>query len=502
MTADVPKIARVCGEGIVTLARLSGRPIVPVAVVTSRRIDFESWDRASLGLPFGRGAMVLGEPIRVAARRRRGRARGGAARRRGRARPGARARLRARRRARSRRGHGAATRGRRLRRRPHDRRPARAPARLPRRPVRPGAGRRRPPRLAPAAGQGGRRAPRRAARHRRHGRGRTARSPGCTAPASARRWPLLPVVERLTQARPRGARHLRHPRPRPSWSPAACRRAPCTSSCPSTCRATCAASSTIGGRTSRSSPNRRSGRTSILDLERRGIPLVLVNGRMSERSFRRWRRMPDDRAGAARTLRALPRPDARPTPSGCARSARRTVAVAGNLKFDARPPPADPRAVAQLSGRGRRPAGLDRGLARIRARRSWSSPPTGRSRAASPASSRSSRPATPGAAPTSPRSPPRTGLRAGAALAKARQPDRGDGRLRRRHHRRARPVLPPVAARPHGRLARAARRPEPDRAGEARRGDPARAARPQLRATSTPRSTGPAARCPSPTASA
>src|SRR5688500_11071146 len=63
MTADVPKIARTCGEGIVTLARLSGRPIVPVAVVTSRRMDFQSWDRASLGLPFGRGAMVLGEPI-------------------------------------------------------------------------------------------------------------------------------------------------------------------------------------------------------------------------------------------------------------------------------------------------------------------------------------------------------------------------------------------------------------------------------------------------------
>jgi lysophospholipid acyltransferase (LPLAT)-like uncharacterized protein len=66
MTADVPKIARRCGSGIVTLARLSGRPIVPVAVVTSRRIDFRSWDRASLGLPFGRGAMVLGEPIHVA----------------------------------------------------------------------------------------------------------------------------------------------------------------------------------------------------------------------------------------------------------------------------------------------------------------------------------------------------------------------------------------------------------------------------------------------------
>lgn len=67
MTADVPKISRRCGEGIVTLARLSGRPIVPVAVVTSRRLDFDSWDRASLGLPFGHGAMVVGEPIHVAA---------------------------------------------------------------------------------------------------------------------------------------------------------------------------------------------------------------------------------------------------------------------------------------------------------------------------------------------------------------------------------------------------------------------------------------------------
>jgi lysophospholipid acyltransferase (LPLAT)-like uncharacterized protein len=65
MTADVPKISRVCGQGIITLAQLSGRPIVPVAVVTSRRIDFRSWDRASLGLPFGRGAMVLGDPITV-----------------------------------------------------------------------------------------------------------------------------------------------------------------------------------------------------------------------------------------------------------------------------------------------------------------------------------------------------------------------------------------------------------------------------------------------------
>ncbi len=91
-------------EGIVTLAQLSGRPIVPVAVVTSRRIDFTSWDRASLGLPFGRGAIVLGEPVHVA----RGGRRRAPSRRRGAPSSveldrGARARLRARRHARPRR---------------------------------------------------------------------------------------------------------------------------------------------------------------------------------------------------------------------------------------------------------------------------------------------------------------------------------------------------------------------------------------------------------------
>ncbi|GEP03258.1 lysophospholipid acyltransferase family protein [Methylobacterium oxalidis] len=64
-SADVPKVSRRCDAGIITLARFSGRPIVPVAVVTSRHLRFNSWDRACLGLPFGRGAMVFGEPISV-----------------------------------------------------------------------------------------------------------------------------------------------------------------------------------------------------------------------------------------------------------------------------------------------------------------------------------------------------------------------------------------------------------------------------------------------------
>jgi lysophospholipid acyltransferase (LPLAT)-like uncharacterized protein len=65
LTADVPKVSRIAGMGIVTLAQLSGRPIYPIAVVSRNRLDFSTWDHASIGLPFGRGAMVLGEPVHV-----------------------------------------------------------------------------------------------------------------------------------------------------------------------------------------------------------------------------------------------------------------------------------------------------------------------------------------------------------------------------------------------------------------------------------------------------
>lgn len=67
LTADVPKVSRVAGNGIVMLARLSGRPIYPVAATTSRRIELETWDRTEVNLPFSRFAIVVGEPIRVAA---------------------------------------------------------------------------------------------------------------------------------------------------------------------------------------------------------------------------------------------------------------------------------------------------------------------------------------------------------------------------------------------------------------------------------------------------
>jgi lysophospholipid acyltransferase (LPLAT)-like uncharacterized protein len=67
LTADIPKVSRVAGVGIVKLAQLSGRPIYPVAIATSRRITLASWDRTAINLPFSRGAVVAGPPIRVPA---------------------------------------------------------------------------------------------------------------------------------------------------------------------------------------------------------------------------------------------------------------------------------------------------------------------------------------------------------------------------------------------------------------------------------------------------
>jgi lysophospholipid acyltransferase (LPLAT)-like uncharacterized protein len=67
MTADIPKVSRVAGLGIVKLAQISGRPIYPVAIATRRRIVLDNWDRTTINLPFGRGAGVAGAPIHVPA---------------------------------------------------------------------------------------------------------------------------------------------------------------------------------------------------------------------------------------------------------------------------------------------------------------------------------------------------------------------------------------------------------------------------------------------------
>src|SRR5947199_1694855 len=65
LTADIPKVARVAGLGIVKLASASGRPIYPIAIATRRRIELKNWDRTAINLPFGRGGGVAGAPLRV-----------------------------------------------------------------------------------------------------------------------------------------------------------------------------------------------------------------------------------------------------------------------------------------------------------------------------------------------------------------------------------------------------------------------------------------------------
>lgn len=65
LTADVPKVSRRAGLGIVKLAKLTQRPVYPVAVVTSRRWQLRNWDRTTINLPFGRMAIVTTDPIVV-----------------------------------------------------------------------------------------------------------------------------------------------------------------------------------------------------------------------------------------------------------------------------------------------------------------------------------------------------------------------------------------------------------------------------------------------------
>lgn len=69
MIADISKGApRQAGEGIVRLAKLTGRPIVPMALATSRNhVVRRSWDQTTINLPFGRRCLRLGDPIHVAA---------------------------------------------------------------------------------------------------------------------------------------------------------------------------------------------------------------------------------------------------------------------------------------------------------------------------------------------------------------------------------------------------------------------------------------------------
>jgi 3-deoxy-D-manno-octulosonic-acid transferase len=68
MTADVPPgPARRCGPGIITLAKVSGRPILPVALASSRFVPLNTWSRLTINLPFSQLGGSFGNVVRVPA---------------------------------------------------------------------------------------------------------------------------------------------------------------------------------------------------------------------------------------------------------------------------------------------------------------------------------------------------------------------------------------------------------------------------------------------------
>lgn len=66
LTADIPPgPARKAGLGLPTLAKLSGRAILPCAVVTRHYLKLNTWSGFTINLPFSRMVMTGGEQIRV-----------------------------------------------------------------------------------------------------------------------------------------------------------------------------------------------------------------------------------------------------------------------------------------------------------------------------------------------------------------------------------------------------------------------------------------------------
>ena len=87
----------------------------------------------------------------------------------------------------------------------------------------------------------------------------------------------------------------------------------------------------------------------LIEAKRREIPVVMVNGRMSERSFQRWYKLPKTShflLSCFEACLAQSHGDA----ERLAQLGAPRVSVAGNLKFDVPAPPADPDMLAILDG--------------------------------------------------------------------------------------------------------------------------------------------------------
>ena len=94
----------------------------------------------------------------------------------------------------------------------------------------------------------------------------------------------------------------------------------------------------------------------IVEASRQGVPMIVVNGRLSEHSFRRWRLLPAMIAGLLERFDLCLTGTADDAARFGALGARHVIAT-GNLKFDGPPPPAAPAELKALRAAiGNRPA--------------------------------------------------------------------------------------------------------------------------------------------------
>ena len=86
----------------------------------------------------------------------------------------------------------------------------------------------------------------------------------------------------------------------------------------------------------------------MIETSRRNVPMILINGRLSDNSFQRWRHLPNTIGNLLRRfdlcLAGTPADAMRLTELGAPR-----VLTSGNLKLDVPPPPADAAKLAQLN---------------------------------------------------------------------------------------------------------------------------------------------------------
>lgn len=63
-TPDGPRGPRYrIGQGLITIAQMTGYPIIPVSYEVTKRLVVNSWDKLIIPLPFSRGVLIFGDPV-------------------------------------------------------------------------------------------------------------------------------------------------------------------------------------------------------------------------------------------------------------------------------------------------------------------------------------------------------------------------------------------------------------------------------------------------------